>query len=298
MVFFLNAEEKVYARYGGRDAACPDSRHSLGGLRYTMQSVLQMHARDEKAFAPKSQEAPRLMRGLSGSRRGGGCMHCHHVKEVRDTDLRRTGHWSRDMVWTYPLPANLGLELERDRGNVIQEVQENSPAWAAGLQAGDRVRQLNRVPIHSFADAQFALERAPRTGSIAVVWERGEQILKGKLALSEGWRKTDLSWRPSLRHLLASARLDGTDLTPQEKKALGLSATQLAFRQKDSVPRQAQEAGIRGGDIVLGVDDKPLEMDVAGFLRYIQGNYLIGDQVTVQILRGGKRMNLTMTFRR
>ena len=47
MVFFLNAEEKVYARYGGRDARNADSRQSLAGLHATMQSVLAMHARPE-----------------------------------------------------------------------------------------------------------------------------------------------------------------------------------------------------------------------------------------------------------
>src|SRR5438552_4015462 len=109
MVFFLNAEGKVYARYGGRDADSADKRPSL--------------------------------------------------------------------------------------------------ASSAGLQPGDVVRRLNGVPVHSFADAQFALDRAPATGAIAVAWQRGEEIRKEKLALPAGWRKTDISWRPSLRRLVPSARL-------------------------------------------------------------------------------------------
>src|SRR5437762_6172793 len=75
MVFFLNAEEQVYARYGGRDAESPDSRHSLEGLRYTMNSVLHMHQSDDKAFAPKSQAAPKFVRESSGSQRIGRCLH-------------------------------------------------------------------------------------------------------------------------------------------------------------------------------------------------------------------------------
>ena len=35
-----------------------------------------------------------------------------------------------------------------------------------------------------------------------------------------------------------------------------------------------------------------------GFLRYIERNYLVGDQVTVNVLRDGKRLNLPMTLRR
>jgi S1-C subfamily serine protease len=298
MVFFLNAEGKVYARYGGRDASSPDKRQSLEGLLYTMKSVLRMHASEEKAFALRSQDAAKFIRDTAGARRGGRCLHCHQVKEILNADLQRKGQWSHDMVWRYPLPENLGFALEIDRGNVIKEVKEKSPASVAGLLAGDVVRRLNGVPVHSFGDAQYALDIAPKTGAIEVVWQRGDKVLKDGLALSEGWRKTDITWRPSMQRLLATARLYGVDLTPDEKKALGLSAKQLAFRQKDTVPTQAKAAGVRGGDIILGLDDQQLEMDVDDFLRYVERNYLVGEKATVNLLRDGKRLNLTMTFLR
>jgi predicted metalloprotease with PDZ domain len=298
MVFFLNAEGKVYARYGGRDATSADKRQSLEGLLYTMKSVLRMHEREEKAFAPKSQEAAKYLRDLPGPRRGGGCLHCHQVKETLNGALQRKGAWSRDMVWRYPLPENLGFALEIDRGNVIKEVNEKTPAADAGLQVGDIVQRLNGVPIHSFGDAQYALDIAPKTGAIEVAWQRGDKVLKEKLSLFEGWKKTDITWRPSMQRLIPSARLYGTELTAEEKQALGLRAKQLAFRQKDALPTQAKAAGVRPGDIILGLDDKQLEMDVDDFLRYVERNYLIGDKATINILRDGKRMNLTMTFLR
>ncbi len=298
MVFFLNADEKVYARYGGRDAKSPDSRQSLAGLRYTMQSVLAMHAGAEKAFAPKSGDAPLFLRDTAFSRRGGRCMHCHQVKEVLNAELEKKGKWSRDLVWRYPLPENIGLTLEVDRGNVVKEVTGNSPAAAAGLQVGDVVRRLNGVPVHSFADAQYALDKAPRAGTIPISWRRGDDVREGQLALAEGWRKTDLSWRPSMQRLIPSARLFGDDLTPEEKKALGLSSRQLAFRQKDPVSSQAQAAGVRPGDIILGINGQSPEMDILDFLRYVRRSYLVGDRVTVNLLRDGRRLDLPMTLRR
>lgn len=298
MVFFLNADEQVYARYGGRDAKSPDSRQSLAGLRYTMQSVLAMHASTEKSFAPKSQDAPFFLRDAAFSRRGGRCLHCHQVKEALNADLERKGTWSRDLVWRYPLPENVGLTLELDRGNVVKEVAGGSPAAAAGLQAGDVVRRLNGVPVHSFADAQFALDKAPRAGTIPIRWRRGDDVREGKLALAEGWRKTDLSWRPSMHRLIPSARLFGDDLTAEEKKALGLSAGQLAFRQKEPVSSQAQAAGIRPGDVILGIEGQAMEMDILDFLRHVRRNYLVGDRVTVNLIRDGKRLDLPMTLRR
>jgi hypothetical protein len=298
MVFFLSPEGKVYARYGGRDGESPDRRQSLDGLRYTMQSVLRMHERQEPAFAPQARQAPRFLREVSGARRPGQCLHCHQVKEVLDAAMQRAGQWSRDQVWRYPLPENLGLELEVDRGNVVKAVTGGSPAAAAGLRSGDVVHRLGGVPIHSFADAQFALDRAPKGGAIELAWQRGDRAMRDKLSLPEGWRKTDVSWRASVRRLVAAARLSGKDLTPQEKQALGLSANQLAFRHWEVVHSQAKAAGVRGGDVILGVDDKQLDTDVSGFQRYIERNYLVGDQVTVNLLRDGKRLNLPMTFLR
>jgi S1-C subfamily serine protease len=224
-------------------------------------------------------------------------MHCHQVKETLNADLKRAGKWSRDAVWRYPLPDNLGFALEVDRGNVVREVKEGSAAFVTSLKPGDVLQRLGTVPIHSFADAQFALDRAPKAGAIEVVWRRGEREMNGQLTLAEGWRKTDISWRPSLRRLIPSARLYGTDLSAAEKKALGLPANQLAFRQKDSVADQAREAGIRGGDVIVGIDGRLLEMDVDDFLKYIRSNYLIGDRVTINLFRDGKRLDLAMTLR-
>jgi len=298
MVFFLNADEKVYARYGSRDGVSPDSRQSLAGLHYTMASVLQMHECEDKVFAPKEQETPKFVRDVASNRRMRGCMHCHQVKEVLNADLQAKGKWSRDLVWRFPLPEAVGLDLEIDRGNVVKTVAAKSPALATGLTTGDVVRRLNGVPIHSQADVQCALDRAPKAGQVEIVWQRSGQVLTDKLALTQGWRKSDISWRPSMRHQVPAARVYGEDLTPEEKTPLGLSAKQLAFRQRDSLSAQAEAAGIRAGDIILGVDDLNLEMDAFGFLRYVRGHYLIGDQVTVNLFRDGKRLNLPMTLRR
>ncbi len=298
MIFFLDADGRVYARYGGRDAHDADRRQSLEGLHYTMKSVLQMHGRQQKAFAPRTDPSARLVRDLAPTRRFGRCMHCHQVKEALDAQLKREGKWSRDQIWRYPLPENLGLRLEVDRGNVVQEVKDGTPAAAVGLRPGDVVERLNGVPVHSFADAQYALDRAPKTGAIEIVWRRDAVVKTDRLALPEGWRKTDFSWRPSLRRLTADVRLYGDDLTPAERKALGLSARQLAFRQTSPVSTQAKAAGIRAGDIILGIDHQALDMGVDDFLHHVRGNYLAGDQVTITLLREGRRQDVSMTLRR
>jgi hypothetical protein len=297
MVFFLDADGKVYARYGGRDSRDADNRQSLKGLAYTMQSVLAMHAQEEPAFAPRAAEGPRYVRGGFG-KGGGRCMHCHQVKENLNADIKRSGKWTRDLVWRYPLPENVGITLDVDRGNVVRSVAPDTPAAASGVQPGDKLRRLGTVPIHSFGDAQFALDIAPKTGTLAIVWQRGDVLHEGQLGLSDGWRKTDISWRPSVQQFVPSLRLYGADLDAAERKALGLTPTQLAFRQKAGLATQARDAGIRVGDIILGVDGRVMDVEVNDLIHYVRRNYLVGDQVTVNLLRDGKRLNLPMTLLR
>jgi serine protease Do len=298
IVFFLDAQENVYARYGGRDAAGSDKRLSLEGLEYTMKAVLAMHQGEEKRFAPKAQKTPRHLGDMVRIPPGNRCLHCHQVKQVLDAVEQRGGKWSRDSVWRYPPPANLGLDVEIDRGNVVKTITERSAAAQAGLQPGDLLQALNGVPIHSFGDAQLALDRAPATGTIEVAWQRDGESLKASIVLPKGWRQTDISWRASMRNLIPAARLYGDDLTTDKKKALGLGPKQLAFRQRDSLPAQARDAGIRPGDVIVGMDNRTLEMDVNGFLGYVRRHYLVGDKVTVNLYRDGRRMDVLMTLSR
>jgi hypothetical protein len=148
--------------------------------------------------------------------------------------------------------------------------------------------------VHSFGDAQYALDRAPKSGAIDATWNRAGLDMRGKIRLPDRWRRTDISWRPSLQGFVASARVYGEDLTVDEREALGLSAKQLAFRQKDKVPAQAKKAGVRPGDIIIGVDGQMLEMTAYEFLTYVRGNYVKGETLTLNLVRDGRRLNLPM----
>ena len=100
-----------------------------------------------------------------------------------------------------------------------------------------------------------------------------------------------------MRFVVPSARVFGPDLSDTDRQEHGLSARQLAFWQKYPVSAQATAAGIKENDIVLGFDGETLEMDAYDFLRHVERNYLAGDQVEVNIIRGDKRLNLPMTLR-
>jgi hypothetical protein len=302
-VVFLGADNHVYGRYGGRDAKGADSRNTLPGLRHAMQSVLEAHRERASANAASGANAPGektplYIERVPAARNVNGCIHCHQAKEIlRQQEVNAAGKWDRDKRWVYPLPENIGLTLDLDRGNLVKSVVADSPADKAGIQAGDTLVRIGGRPVHSFADAQHALHQAPAQGVIPVIWRRGAQQQQAEVNLALGWKKTNITWRPSLMDLLPSLPLFGTDLTAQEKKKLGLPAERLAFRQDAPIPLSMERLGVRENDVILGIDDLKLDMSADEFLGYVRRNHLIGDRITLNLLRGAKRVDVPLTLK-
>lgn len=296
MVFFLNADEKIYGRYGGRDAKSAEGRMSLAGLHFAMEAALETHKAEAKTRPLVVSAKPVLAENYTLLKNQRGCIHCHQVWEGRRHEAKLTGQFRRDDLWVYPLPENVGITLDIDEGNKVKAVTPDSPAAKVGIRAGDILKHLNKTPVFSFGDAQYGLHHAPAEGTIPVGWQRDGEAMSANLEVETGWRKTNPTWRPSMLDILPSISLYGDDLTPEEKQAVGLAEKRLAFRQDKTVHKDAQKLGVQGGDIIIGVNSEPLEMTMREFLGYIRRNFLTGERITLNIIRNGKRMDLTGTL--
>jgi len=297
--FLMNAEEKVYGRYGSRDASGPDGRLSLAGLRLAMERALDAHRRDPKAKPPRRLSEPLLVENYPAAqrRRRQECIHCHQVYEFRRDQLQSQGKWRKDQIWVYPLPENVGLTLNVDRGNHVRSVAPASAADRTGVRAGDVLQSVNGFQVASIADVQFGLHRALPDGTIPITWLREGKTITGALDVKPEWRRTNITWRPSLLDILPSLGLFGEDLTGEEKKALGLTEKRLAFRQEKRVPKDLRMAGVQAGDIILGIDNQLLEMTMEGFLGHVRRNYLVGEEVTLNLVRNGQGIDVPFTLR-
>ncbi len=293
--FFLNADEHIYGRYGGRDASDPHARISLKGLHYALEQALESH-KSPPTPAPR-QAKPFRAEDFAAAKRHNGCIHCHNVNEFRRADLKKDGNWSRDDLWVYPLPENVGLTLDVDVGNRVKSVLANSAAEKVGVKPGDFVKKLNGYPVASFADASYGLHKSPAKGEIPIVWQRDGKEQTARLEVVDGWRKTNIVWRPSLLDVLPSMPLSGDDLTADEKKKLGLTEKRVAFRQDKFVHSTLKAVGVQKDDVIVGIDGKTMDGTMDEFLGYVRRNYLVGDKVTLNILREGKPITAAMTLK-
>jgi serine protease Do len=293
--FFLNADGHIYGRYGGRDASDPEARISMKGLRYAMDRALESHKAAPPA--PPLVGKPLLAEGYEAANKHRGCIHCHNVNEFRRAELKAAGTWDRTSVWVYPLPENVGLTLDVDAGDRVKTVAPDSAAAIIGLKPGDRLGKLNGYSVASFGDASYALHKAPAKGSIPVSWVRDGKELSGALEVADGWRKTNLTWRPSMLDILPSAPFSGDELTAAEKKALGLDEKRAAIRQDAEVHATLKAAGVKGGDVLIGYDGKAVEGDASKLFGYVRRNYLVGDEITINVIRDGKRVDLKLLLK-
>jgi len=293
-VFFLNADETVYGRYGGRDARGDQTRISLKGLRYAMGRALEAH---QAAPPPAKRTDPPLRpEDIPAAKRHKGCIHCHNVNEFRRSDAKAAGAWDRSTVWAYPPPDNVGITVDLDAGDRVKAVAAGSPVDKAGIKPGDVLRRLNGVPVASFADASYALHKAPAKGSIPVVWAQAGKERTATLELADGWRKTNITWRPSLLDILPSAPFAGEDLTADDRRRLGLTANRAAFRVGDNIHPTLVTAGFRTGDVVVGFNGVALDGTTGDLLGYVRRNFLVGDTVTVDVLRAGRRTEVRLVL--
>src|SRR5262249_35984635 len=146
--FFLNADEKIYGRFGGRDAESPDKYLTLAGLKHAMRAALAAHKKEppKPAAEPK---AGRAVEEYAAAKRlkTNACIHCHQVYDCRREELKAAKKWSLDEVWVYPLPENVGLSVDPDRGDRIKSVLAGSSAAKVGIKAGDVLKSVNGVPV-------------------------------------------------------------------------------------------------------------------------------------------------------
>ena len=86
----------------------------------------------------------------------------------------------------------------------------------------------------------------------------------------------------------------GDDLDAEGRAKLDLGPRQLAYRQINFLPPAARHAGLRPGDVIVGVNDQPLTMTARQFETYIRLHFRVGQEITLNVLRGNERINLTM----
>lgn len=292
MAFFLDAEGRIYCRYGSRDAVFSDSQNSITGLEYTMEQVLRIHKEESVQDKPPREPVPVRRPGdipaLHTLGYGGSCVRCHMVHEALLGQRRKEGKFTRGDFWLYPPPENLGITLDRFKGDMIKEVSAESFASRAGIKAGDRLRSANGTRVVTRADIEFVLNGLESKSRLTLVIERDGAEVTAQLDLDGEWRRWDTSWRKSV-YLTATRTTFGRNLRPvsgERRQKLGIADGDLALRFSD-VNDELRKAGFEAEDVIVAFDGKR-RVPYRRIECYPYLEHAPGDRMEVTVLRNDK----------
>src|SRR5687768_8573567 len=301
-VLMMNPEGGIYSRFGTRDGKSATDRMSVSGLKNSMRLVLAGHriGVKEAAVSPESRKSFTLtdIPAFNGSRASKeACYHCHFASNFHVKQLVRDGAFTKEKLFRFPLPENVGVTLDVDVSNRIKAVEPGSAAHLAGLRPGDLITRTDSTPVLTSADLQYALDKVSDGGSITLYFERERRPMPpAKLALTRGWRRTDISWRPSQEAVGPSVGIWCELVNPERRRQLGIPSDKLGLRVSFLFPG-AEWAKTRGtlrmDDVLIGINGKELPaMNTRQFHSYFRLNFNVGDSVTLNVLRGSERLEI------
>lgn len=323
-VFLLNAEGKIYGRFGTRSHRTDwHDDVSIDGLGKAMQKTLDLHAKwpagqplveGKRGPAPEvasPEKFPELKDKYGPALATSGeivksCIHCHQVGEALKSWHREKdgGRLADKVLFPYPHPKSLGLILDPRECATVERVEPESPAAKAGFETGDVIESLGgQIPL-SIADVQWFLHHVPAEGGpVEAVVTRGGAKKTLTMTLAPGWRrKDDIAWRASSWTLRrwGTGGIFSEAVPAEERASLKLEPNAMALRIKhvgQYPPHNvAQKAGFQKGDILVSFDGRTDLVRETDLLAYAMSDLKPGARVEVGVLRDGGRKTLSFTL--
>jgi hypothetical protein len=297
--FALNADERIYLRYGGRDSASPDTYLNMESLEGALRQGLQLHEQylsgalklPERPKPTFPREIPLLVQRTYAQRQ---CVECHLIGDFQNIQREQEGVLDKlTHLYRSPDIKTLGIELDVPKGLMVKEA--TGAAREAGMKAGDRITSWEGTPVWTFGDLQYRYDKVDRHAQkVTAAVERSGAPISLTIALPGRWWWTDLRFRQSS----VDPRFDFEDrpLSPEEKTKLGLApdgfASQVKYVSEFAKIRKTHE--LRNGDIVYSVDSVEKD-DLANTAElYIKLRKKAGQSAILGVIRNGQRIQMPL----
>ena len=322
-VFFMNADKTIYGRFGTRTEQKNAAKDiSIEGFKQALEAALELHEgypKNKAALAAKTgpkpikktpEAFPALLRYSSNlnldGRIGDQCIHCHQIGEAQ-----REIHWydrkpvPDEVLYPFPMPDVLGLHFSPKHRAKISKVVSGSAAEKDGFRRADEILTLAGQPIISIADVQWVLHRSPENTALPVTVDRHGNEVNLMLTLNPGWRRgNDISWRTTTGELrfVALGGMVLKDLPTAERQRSGIGEKEMALRV-DNIWRRgrnsdsnAQKAGIRRGDIIVGYGDRTDRLTESGVIAYVLQAEPQAKALPIKLLRNEKQVTVKLSL--
>ena len=304
----MNPDGTIYHRYSTRVWEQADKMLSMESLVRVMRETVDDHKEYMKNPSPPKAKPRETIDALWREARPGNrpdCFHCHMIGEARGDIAKKKGRWSRNVIYKFPVPEQIGLTLDRDDQTLVTNVASRTAASKAGLKKGDRLVRVGGERVRTSADVQWWLDQVPdKSGTIEIEFTRKDKPLTAKVRVRKGWRVADpliVSWRSTMWTLEPAPGLGGPKLNADELESNGLKRDAFAFKVQYIVTwgknsrygRNVQKAGIRKNDIIV-VKEKEGLRSMQHFHAWFRLTKKPGDKLALERIRNGIRKKIDL----
>jgi serine protease Do len=182
-------------------------------------------------------------------------------------DLKDKGRASRSWLgiqmqrMTAALAKSYGLE--RPQGAVVAEVVDNGPAQKAGIVAGDVLLEFDGKPIRDTTDlslmaAQAGVNKPVSVNVLRDGKKRDIKVMLGEYPSEGGVIAGNGSGEDDVEKGSAGLGLKVSDLSQDLRDRFNVKDKQGAVVVEVDPSGPAAEAGLRAGDLVVKLNDRPL----------------------------------------
>jgi serine protease Do len=184
------------------------------------------------------------------------------------------------------------LDLKDDKGALVADVSAGGPAAKAGIQRGDVIVAFDGKPVKDSTDLPYMVGSTAVGKSVAVDLLRKGQKKTFQIKIGELKEEKEPEAVSE-----AKPRLGMTveEITPEIMKNYRLSESSGLVVVDVENGSPAAEAGLREGDVILEVDQKPVKA-LDEFNRKME-SYKQGDTLLLLVKRGEATVFLTLKVR-
>jgi len=176
-------------------------------------------------------------------------------------------------------------------GILVSQIAAGSPAEKAGLKVGDIIVAIDGAKVREVRELQFRVMKTPPGTEVTLTILRGgkEQTIKAKV----GEMPEKVSFGQP-REQVGELGLSLRDLSPEEVRRLGVKGV---FVEGVAPGSLAQRSGLRRGDIILAVNNEPVESPSQFNEKIEKAKSEQRTRVLLLIRRGGNNLYVVLYLR-